>query len=65
MYISMPVYLDRQGMLVEPSCGVSVAAAENLNKLYPGQFRNVVVVVCGGTALNLDAVNKLKKDFNL
>lgn len=50
---------------MEPSCGVSIAAAQNLNKHYPGQFGNVVVVVCGGTGLNLDGVIQLKKDFNL
>jgi len=57
--------IDGQGMLVEPSCGVSIAVALNMNKYFPEQFTNVVVVACGGTGLNLDGVNKLKNDFSL
>ena len=51
---------------MEPSCGVSLAVAYDLKKYLPDQeFKNVVVVVCGGNTLDLADLLKFKQQFNL
>lgn len=39
--------LDEQRVLVEPSCGVSVQVAYDLEKYLKDNYSNVIVVVCG------------------
>lgn len=52
-------------MLVEPSCGVSIYVAYNLKKFFTQRFENIVVIACGGTALNLSSLTNFKKQFDL
>lgn len=53
-------------MLVEPSCGVSVQIVYDLKKyLNDRKFENIVVIVCGGSGVSLETLNKLKTDFQL
>jgi hypothetical protein len=57
---------DDHKHLVEPSCGVSIQVAYDLEKLYgKRRFKNVVVIACGGSGLNLHGLVQLKSLFNL
>jgi L-serine/L-threonine ammonia-lyase len=59
-------FLNDHRMLVEPSCGCSLSVAYNLSKHFSDfKFKNVVVIVCGGSAISLDGILKFKNDFNL
>jgi L-serine/L-threonine ammonia-lyase len=59
-------FLDDHKIFVEPSCGVSLALAYKFNEYFPGHaFKNVLVIVCGGTSLNLSDLLNFKNSFNL
>ena len=46
--------IDDHRTLVEPSCGASLAVAYNLKEKVPEKvYKNVVVIVCGGSGINL------------
>lgn len=49
-------------MLVEPACGASLAIVY-LQREILQQFKNVVVVVCGGSGVNLALLAQWKKQF--
>ncbi|KAI1613175.1 tryptophan synthase beta subunit-like PLP-dependent enzyme [Exophiala viscosa] len=60
-------FLDDERYLVEPACGVSVALAYDgrLNH-YLGKFSpetKVVIIVCGGSKISLELLNKYKKKY--
>ena len=51
-------------MLVEPGCAASLCVAYNMAKYLPGRsFRNIVVEVCGGSAVTLQSLLNYKRDF--
>ena len=43
-------------MLVEVSCGACLAIAYNLNKKLEKTYKNVVVIVCGVSGINLEEI---------
>ena len=57
--------IDDHKILVEPSCGVSVAVAYNLEKYLHSKFKNIVVVVCGGKTIKLENLLNYKNMFLL
>eukprot|EP01036_Dinobryon_divergens_P027971 gene27971-36840_t len=62
-------FADEFRHLVEPACGAALSAVyeERLQqRLIGGRgFKNVVVIVCGGSAVSLDLLNKWRKDFDV
>lgn len=60
-------FADDERILVEPSCGVALAVCytgklrEYLPDLRPES--NVVVIVCGGSGLSLDILNRYVKEY--
>lgn len=52
-------------MLVEVSCGACLAIAYNLDKKLEKKYKNIVVIVCGGSGINLEEILLYKKKFNL
>ncbi|XP_062570218.1 serine dehydratase-like isoform X1 [Saccostrea cucullata] len=64
-------YADDHRQLVEPACGASLAAVysgilkdlQTRGKL--GQVKSALIVVCGGSGVTLDALNKWKMEFEL
>ena len=61
-------FADDERMLVEPACGVSVALAyqpERLRRLLPGLGREsrVVIVVCGGSRVDLDTLQGWREEY--
>ena len=64
-------FADDERILVEPACGVSVATAYNgsLRELFKDvsdeEFKklNVVVVVCGGSAVTLQTLDSYKTKY--
>ena len=59
-------------MLLETSCGASLAALYSgiIQKLQeseklPNDIKNIVVIICGGNAINLQELERLKKMFDL
>ncbi|KIW39908.1 uncharacterized protein PV06_08478 [Exophiala oligosperma] len=60
-------FLDDERYLVEPACGVSVALAyDGRLKHYLRNFRpesKVVLVVCGGSKISLDLLNKYRSQY--
>ncbi|XP_067932370.1 serine dehydratase-like [Watersipora subatra] len=63
-------FSDDERMLVEPSCGASLAAVyssvvrrlQTEGKL-PEELDNIVVVVCGGSSVTIDVLNQLKSSL--
>ncbi|EXJ54646.1 hypothetical protein A1O7_09987 [Cladophialophora yegresii CBS 114405] len=61
-------FLDDERMLVEPACGASIALAyagrlkHYLKDIAPGS--KVVIVVCGGSKISLDVLNKYKDTYS-
>lgn len=57
-------FLDHERLLVEPACGASVALAyDGRLKTYLEDFSpasKVVIVVCGGSKISLDTLNKYR-----
>ena len=59
-------------MLLETSCGASLAALysdvipklQETHKL-PNDIQNIVVIICGGNAINLPEMERLKNMFDL
>lgn len=65
-------FADEQRFLVEPACGACLAAvysARCRDLLIAGgkgkEAMNVVVIVCGGSVVNIDLMQKWKKDFTI
>lgn len=60
---------ENHRILVEASCGVTIAAAgsKQLRTLFPHltEKSNVVIIVCGGSNVTLDLLEKYKKQFSL
>jgi hypothetical protein len=52
-------------MLVEFSCGACLAIAYNLGKKLEKKYKNIVVIVCGGTGISLEEILHYKNKFNL
>lgn len=53
--------------LVEPSCGATLALLydQHLSQTYLQNFRSVVFVVCGGSAVSMDLLNMWKTKFGI
>ena len=56
---------DDHRILVPPSCGASLAAVygDSIKSLQekgvlPQQLHNIVIIVCGGSGVNLDTIQK-------
>lgn len=56
-------FLDDYRTLVEPSCGagLSLVYNEELRRKYLQPYKNIVAVVCGGSAVNIDLISKWKQ----
>jgi len=52
-------FLETHRALVEPACAASLAALHDEALLAP--FENIVVVVCGGSGINLEILEKYEK----
>ena len=59
------LFADQFRFLVEPACGAALSAVFNdqIFDKYLSSFNNVVVVVCGGSAVSLDIIESWKKSF--
>jgi len=57
-------FADDHRLLVEPACGASLAILYE-KRLILEQFKNIVVVVCGGNGVNLSLLQAWKKQFQL
>eukprot|EP01038_Epipyxis_sp_PR26KG_P004556 gene4556-6428_t len=52
--------------LVEPACGAALSVVYSDHLLHHlHQFKKVVVIVCGGSAVSIDLLHKWKIDFNI
>ena len=62
-------FLDDERILVEPACGASIALAyDGRLKRYIENFKpekKVVIVVCGGSKISLEALNKYKEKYQV
>lgn len=60
-------YAQDHRQLVEPSCGASLAVLfdDELRHLHLKDAKNIVVVVCGGSAVSLDLLAQWKQRFDL
>lgn len=60
-------FLDDERMMVEPSCGASIAICYNgkLKSILPSLTpeSKVVVIVCGGSAVTLDLMSEYKRTY--
>ncbi|ROV92724.1 hypothetical protein VSDG_06607 [Cytospora chrysosperma] len=72
--VAMARFLDDARMLVESACGATLATVYNgdlRRHLGPGLTsaewaeKNVVVVVCGGSNINLDMLENYRKEFGV
>lgn len=50
--------------LVEPACGAALAVVYEKREILQ-QYNNVVVILCGGSGVNLPLLEKWKKEFGL
>lgn len=71
---AMSRFLDDERMLVESACGATIATAYNGDlRRYLGDgltdeqwaAKNVVLIVCGGSNINLEMLQKYKADFGV
>jgi L-serine/L-threonine ammonia-lyase len=58
-------FLDDHRILAEISCGAALALAYNMNKLIEKRYKNIVVIVCGGSGISLDELLVFKNNFKL
>lgn len=63
---------DDHRILVPPSCGASLAAiyGDSLKTLQgqqvlPQQLHNIVIIVCGGSGVNLDTIQQWRTQYNI
>ncbi len=56
---------DHHKFLVEVACGASLAVAYNAKEFLTKDYKNIVVIVCGGTGNNLNELLFYKNKFNL
>ena len=66
------LHLDDHKMMVELACGapLSMVYGEGISQLQdaghlPQELKNIVVVVCGGSAVNVDTMLSWKQLFGL
>jgi L-serine/L-threonine ammonia-lyase len=54
-------------VLVEPACGASLSVVynEELRNKYLNNYKKVIVLVCGGSGVSIELVNKWKDMFNI
>jgi len=57
-------FADDHRLLVEPACGASLAILYEKRSIIQ-QFKNIVVIVCGGSGVSLALLNEWKKQFNI
>ena len=57
-------FADDHRLLVEPACGAALALLYEKRSILQ-QFKNIVVIVCGGNGVNLDLLKGWQKQFNL
>ena len=66
-------FIDDHHHAVDPACGAALAAVYHPQGLHdlqqqgklPTPLHSVVVIVCGGHGVNIELLNKWKKDFGL
>lgn len=60
-------YADASRSLVEPACGAALSAiySPRVKEIISSKYKNVVCVVCGGSAVNIGLMNQWKQDFSL
>ena len=63
---------DDHRILVPPACGAALGLlyGQGLSQLQatgklPGKMSNVLAIVCGGSGVNLDTVQRWRKDYQL
>jgi L-serine/L-threonine ammonia-lyase len=57
-------YAEDHRQLVEPACGAALAVLYQQREIVK-QFSSIVVIICGGSGVNLALLEKWKKDFNI
>ena len=65
IYFYFKISVDDHKMLVEVSCGACLAIAYNLDKKLEKRYKNIVVIVCGGSGINLEEIMLHKNNFKL
>ena len=70
--MSSTVCADSHKMLVELACGapLSMVYGGGIRQLQqqgylPREMKNIVVIVCGGSAVNIDMLHSWKQQFEL
>jgi len=62
-------FMNNHHFLVEPSCGATLSVLYNEDKSVIQEYMQpdkiVVVIVCGGSGINLDLLLKWKETFQL
>ena len=53
-------FADEHRVLVEPACGASLSVVYD-NDAVLEKYRNIVVIVCGGSKVDLDQIAEWKK----
>lgn len=63
---------DDHRILVPPSCGASLAAVygDSISTLQesgrlPQQLHNIVIIVCGGSGVNLDTIQQWRTTYDI
>lgn len=51
-------------ILVEPACGAALAVVYEKRKIIQ-QFKNIVIIICGGSGVDLNLLNEWRKKFAL
>ncbi len=57
-------FADDHRLLVEPACGASLALLYEKRPILE-QFKTIVVIVCGGSGVNISLLSKWQKQFGL
>jgi L-serine/L-threonine ammonia-lyase len=53
-------FADEHRVLVEPACGASLSVVYDNDDVL-GKYRNIVVIVCGGSKVDLDQIAEWRK----
>lgn len=57
-------FADEHRLLVEPACGAALAVLYEKRPILQ-QFKDIVVIICGGSGVNLSLLAQWKRQFNL
>lgn len=57
-------FADQHRILVEPACGAALSLLYS-KRINPQQYKNIVVIVCGGSGVSLQRLEDWKKQFGI